>query len=212
MAMTIQLRGDPSRSDAHFYVDRSEEHLLSASRAGDSYAFSELCRRYIPIVKYKIMRIVRNREDAEDVLQDTLLKAFKYITLFRGTCKFQTWLIRIGINSSFMLLRKRKAKSRFSFESNYEDTMWYLESSVPDSAPNPEQECVREQALGILAQSLARLPDDCRSLLDHYYSGGCPLSRIAVDFGITEAAAKSRLLRARRLLRERQEGQLSSGG
>jgi len=186
------------------YSDASEVHLLSASQSGDSLAFAELYRRHSQFLKRTILRIVRHREDAEDVLQETLLRAYKNLSRFRGTCKFSTWLTRIGINSSLMHLRKRSARSwQLTGLDDRDDSSFSLESSVADAEPNPEQRYIREQSRQFLAQSVGRLPGDFRNLVDRHHAQGFQVAEIAADLGITLTAAKARLHRARRLLRKR---------
>ena len=63
------------------------------------------------MLKQRIFRIVRHREDAEDVLQESFLSAYRHLDSFRGACRFATWMIKIGINTSLMYLRKRKTFS-----------------------------------------------------------------------------------------------------
>src|ERR1700756_1743941 len=86
----------------------SDNQLLSEAKSGDQHAFAELCLRYRGMLMNRIYRIVRHTEDTEDVLQETLLKAFQHLQTFRGTCSFSTWLVAIGTNVSLMLLRKGK--------------------------------------------------------------------------------------------------------
>src|SRR4029077_17564719 len=86
------------------------DQLLVQAQSGDQQAFVELCRRHSPMVKKRIFSIVRNQEDAEDALQDTLLKAYGHIDTFRRTCKFSTWLTSIGTNTALMILRKRRTR------------------------------------------------------------------------------------------------------
>src|SRR5580658_9264234 len=92
------------------YSNKSEELLLIAAQSGDHQAFVELCRRYSPMVKKRILSIVRNQEDTEDAVQDTLLRAFKHLSEFRRSCKFSSWLMTIGINTALMILRRRKIR------------------------------------------------------------------------------------------------------
>jgi RNA polymerase sigma-70 factor, ECF subfamily len=98
----------------------SDDQLLSEAKCGDRLAFAELCQRYSRILRQRIFMIVRHREDAEDVLQETFLNAYQHLHSFRGNCRLSTWLTRIGINASVMLLRKRKtrlktAPARYTF-------------------------------------------------------------------------------------------------
>src|SRR6202000_1039765 len=86
----------------------SDDQLLSAAQDGDDRAFEELCRRHSSRARKVIVHIVRNRDDAEDALQDTLLRAFTHIASFRRSCKFSTWLTTIATNAALMVLRKRR--------------------------------------------------------------------------------------------------------
>ena len=85
-----------------------DELLVSAAKAGDCSVFVELCNRHSKKLLPGIYRITQNREDAEDVLQESLLKAFLNLKNFEGRSSFASWLTRIGINSALMLLRKRR--------------------------------------------------------------------------------------------------------
>jgi len=92
--------------------DISDDELTTAAQGGDQQAFVELCGRHSSMVKNKILRIVRNHEDAEDALQDTLLRAYTRLASFRRSCKFSTWLTTIGVNSALMTMRKRRVAAR----------------------------------------------------------------------------------------------------
>src|SRR6201998_3823757 len=84
------------------------DQLLFEAKSGDQQAFAELCLRYRGMLMKRIYRIVRHQEDAEDVLQETFLKAYQHLLTVRGACSFSTWLAAIGTNMSLMLLRRRK--------------------------------------------------------------------------------------------------------
>ena len=106
----------------HFVVQhlqRSDEQLLSQATSGDQQAFAELCLRYRGMLMNRIYRIVRHQEDAEDVLQETYLKAYQHLHTFRGACSFSTWLVAIGTNMSLMLLRRRKILRKNSCECSH---------------------------------------------------------------------------------------------
>src|SRR6202000_1714660 len=92
----------------------SDDQLLSSAQLGDDQAFEELCRRHSSRARRAIVQIVRNRDDAEDALQDTLLRAFTHIAAFRRSCKFSTWLATIATNAAFMVLRKRRHAKEIS--------------------------------------------------------------------------------------------------
>jgi len=89
-------------------VDDGELELVTRAREGDSSAFSTLIRRYEGRIFRLAMNITQNREDAEDVLQESFLKAYEHLDQFLGNSKFYTWIVRIAVNQALMKLRKRR--------------------------------------------------------------------------------------------------------
>jgi len=177
-----------------------DEHLLSEARSGNRQAFGELCLRYSGMLRQRIFQIVRHQEDAEDVLQETLLKAYQHLQTFRGACSFSTWLVAIGTNMSLMLLRKRKAWRKYSCDVATDDGET-LVVEFRDPALDPEQRYMMSQTSQKLRRAVTRLSPQVRNLLEMYYKGELRLKDAAQILGIPEATAKSRILRARRMLR-----------
>jgi RNA polymerase sigma-70 factor (ECF subfamily) len=175
--------------------------LVSAAQTGDQHAFMELCRRYSPWLKRRIWKIVRNREDTEDVLQETLMSAFKHLAGFRAQCSFRTWITTIATNTSLMLLRKRRNHAETGFGLITAEGKEIEILQITDSMPNPEQVYATRQASQRLSQAVKILPLRFRVIVERYHQDELTLVDTANAIGITEAAAKSRLLRARRALR-----------
>src|SRR6202161_2347613 len=95
---------------ARGHAEVSDDDLITAAQRGDQKAFVELCGRHSGVTRTKIFNIVRNHEDAEDALQDTLLRAYTHLTSFRRSCTFSSWLTTIGVNSALMIVRKRMVR------------------------------------------------------------------------------------------------------
>lgn len=178
----------------------SDGQLLSEAKSGDQQAFAELCLRYRGMLMNRIYRIVRHQEDAEDVLLETLLKAYQHLQTFRGSCSFSTWLVAIGTNMSLMLLRKRKARHKYSCDVATEDGEM-LAVEFRDSAPDPEQRYMMSQTSQKVNHAVSRLSPQFRNLLEMYYKNELRLKDAAKILGVTEATTKSRMLSARRMLR-----------
>jgi len=178
----------------------SDEQLVFDARSGDQQAFAELCLRYRGMLLNRIFGIVRHRQDAEDVLQETLLKAYQHLQTFRGACSFSTWLLAIATNMSLMLLRKRKALRMNGGELVTEDGET-LVVDFRDPAPNPEQRCMMFQTSQKLNHAVAKLSPQVQTLLKMYFTSELRLKDAAKFLGIPVATAKSRLLRARQKLR-----------
>jgi RNA polymerase sigma-70 factor (ECF subfamily) len=182
----------------HFGVQHPQppdEQLLSEARSGDQQAFAELCLRYRGMLMNRIYRIVRHQEDAEDVLQETYLKAYQHLQTFRGACSFSTWLVAIGTNMSLMLLRRRRTFRKYSSDVVTEDGET-LVMEWQDPSPNPEQRYMMSQTRQKLKHAVTRLSPQVRNLLEIYYKSELRLKDAAQIIGIPEATAKSRILRA----------------
>jgi RNA polymerase sigma-70 factor (ECF subfamily) len=175
--------------------------LVSAAKAGDERAFVELCRRYTPSLKRRIRKIVRNREDAEDVLQDTLISAFRHLAGFRARCSFQTWMISIATNNALMLLRKRRNHPETGLRPITTDGKELEIFEPSDPLPNPEEVYAKQQSTHRLAAAVRMLHPSFRILMERYHQDEVRLVDAANALGITVAAAKSRLMRARHKLR-----------
>jgi RNA polymerase sigma-70 factor (ECF subfamily) len=199
-ALTL-IEQDTKDAPALRHEDAPEEQLLEAARSGDERAFGELIGRCVSQVRGRILRIVRNSQDAEDVLQDSLLRAYIHLNQFRGASSFSTWLHRIAINSSVMLLRKKKLPGVISSDRHEDDLSSWDTWDIPDRSPNPEQIYAKRQALESLSSAVQRLPSSFRSVIDRVYEGECSVQEAADAIGISVAATKSRLQRARLRLR-----------
>jgi RNA polymerase sigma-70 factor (ECF subfamily) len=178
----------------------SDDQLLSEAISGNRQAFGELCLRYRGMLMNRIYRIVRHPEDTEDVLQETFLKAYQHLQSFRGTCRFSTWLVAIGKNVSLMLLRRRKTLHRNACDVVAENGET-LVVEWRDTAPDPEQRYMMNQTSQKVNHAIRRLSPQHRNLLEMYYKSELRLKDVAKTFGVPEGTTKSRILRARRMLR-----------
>lgn len=177
-----------------------EELLVSAARSGNTSAFNELYERHSKKVFPRIYRITKNREDAEDVLQEAALRAFLHLESYEGRSSFLTWLTRIAINSALMALRKRR-NNQISIEQMSDDE----ETSRPwepcDDGETPEARYVRCEREALLMNAIQRLPHIFREIVELQRSDEYSTTQIAEELGISLSAAKSRLMRARKSLR-----------
>jgi RNA polymerase sigma-70 factor (ECF subfamily) len=188
----------------------SDDDLITAAQRGDHQAFEELCGRHSSITKTKIFSIVRNHEDAEDALQDTLLRAFTHLSSFRRSCRFSTWLTAIGVNSALMVLRKRRLRRETSATASSQDTDTVEIQEFVDRSPGPEAIYLRQQTILLVRREVEKLLPSLRSAVDHYYGSECSLKEAAKAQQISLAAAKSRLGRVRAKLRSSLEEYVTS--
>jgi RNA polymerase sigma-70 factor (ECF subfamily) len=175
--------------------------LVNAARRRDPEAFEDIVTIYGPRIFRLAQRITRNREDAEDVSQDSFARAFLRTDTFRGDSRFYTWLARIAINESLMKLRKRRWRElHFDHPAADEDTPFCPE--VADGNPTPEQRYSREELQRILASAISELPMTFREVLHHRELEEHSTEETARMLGLSIGAVKSRALRARRRLRQ----------
>jgi RNA polymerase sigma-70 factor, ECF subfamily len=179
----------------------SEEVLLSAARAGQEWAFAELCARCSRRILYMLQRITKNREDAEDAMQESMLKAFIHLGEFNQSSSFAAWLTRISINSALMHLRRKRARPEISTDVFVEDGEKQSEQDVADVRPNPEDHFIHQESHCRLRSAVSKLPNGYRRIVENLHRTDASMKEIAGEAGITIAAVKSRLSRARQLLR-----------
>ncbi len=183
------------------HAEASDNDLITAAQRGDQQAFVELCGRHSTVTKKMILRIVRNQEDAEDALQDTLLRAYTHLTSFRRSCKFSTWLTTIGVNSALMIMRKRRVRREAYASTSSLDTGTVEPQAFVDRSPGPEGIFLKQQAILIVRREVEKLQPRLRSVVNHYYGSECSLEETAKAEDISLGAAKSRLVRGRVRLR-----------
>jgi RNA polymerase sigma-70 factor (ECF subfamily) len=181
---------------SHHNESLQSKHLVAAARSGSSAAFAELREIYAQRVYRKILTMTKNREDAEDALQDTFLRAYLALHTFEERSSFYTWVTRIAMNSALMILRKRRLRSEVSFDSPGEaDEISGFE--FKDTGPSPEHICAHSQSYACMLRSIWRLQPRLRQVIEMQMMDNYSIREIAQTLGISEAAVKSRLSRAR---------------
>lgn len=179
--------------------------LLNRAREGNCDAFQCLVEPYVGKLFKSILSITRNREDAEDSLQETLLKAFIHLEQFKGTSSFGTWLVSIGVNQALMCLRKRR-RIVSSLDTNEHSSDAWASPDLPESRPNPEQQYRNTEWAEILRKAVNTLPSTFREVFELRYVAELTNEQVAMALGISIAAVKTRALRARRHIGRRLSG------
>src|SRR5579864_3654987 len=135
----------------------NETAIVAQARAGDAKAFGELLRRYEGKIFRLALHITQNREDAEDVLQETFLKAYEHLDQFQGNSKFYTWIVRIAVNQALMKLRKRKSDRSVSLDDTIDTGEDTVAREIAAWDENPEQRYSREEMNQILTSAVDSL-------------------------------------------------------
>jgi RNA polymerase sigma factor (sigma-70 family) len=181
-------------------ADTPDIFLVAAAKDGDHQAYAELCCRHSNQILRKILRITRDVADAEDTLQETLLKAYVHIGRFEGRSAFSTWLTQIAINSALMLLRKKRSQPVYVFESGSKTDDFKLPEPT-ETSPNPEESHMQNILENELVRAIRFLSPTLRVVMQIRYREDASVAEIAKILDISESAVKSRLLRARSKIR-----------
>lgn len=186
-------------------IPNSDEHLMSQAAAGDFAAFQELIARFQSRVFGVAVRIVGQRQDAEDVTQQTFLSLIEHVESFRGESSVATWILRIAANHALKVLRKRRGLPTVAWaESTDEDSYSTLPHPefIARWSASPEtlvqQAEVREQ----IESALTTLDEKYRIVFVLRDIEGLSVRETAKALELTEATVKVRLLRARLMMRE----------
>lgn len=180
--------------------DLADSELIERIRAGKTALYETLMRRYNQRL-YRIARVIlRNPEEAEDVVQEAYVRAYTHLDQFAGAAKFSTWLTKIAIHEALARLHKR---SRMGEADSTKDTeksggMESLKSTIHD----PEEQTFEKQVLELLEAAVEALPDNLRSVFLMREIEEMSTAETAECLGLSEAAVKIRLHRARKVLRQ----------
>jgi RNA polymerase sigma-70 factor (ECF subfamily) len=139
------------------FVELAEQRLLACARGGDAAAFESLVMPHRDAILRLARRILRNQEDAEDVVQIALLEAFRHLNAFQGRSRFSSWLHRIATNAALMRLRSSRHKCEMSLDQIIEGEDRPAQFHVVESRPNPEQECSAKEVRAVLGEAIDRL-------------------------------------------------------
>jgi RNA polymerase sigma-70 factor (ECF subfamily) len=186
--------------------DSNESTELEALQRKDKGAFARLVEQNSEIIYRLSLKMVGNPQDAEDVLQETFIKAFDNIEKFEGRSKVSTWLYRIAVNESLMLLRKRKDNITEIDAGIEKDDGDLIPKQIVDWCCLPERELMSNETRHHLNEAIHTLSDANRAAFLLRDVEGLSTSETAQALDISESAVKVRLMRARMQLREELTG------
>ena len=179
----------------------TEKQLVQKAKKGDKAALAELVANYSERIYNLALRILRNKEDAEDILQETFLTVINKLNSFDGRSSFFTWIYRIATNASLMKLRKKKM-TFVELPDNPDFEKRNIEDIFVDVTQDPSLEIQNEEMKQILQQAIDQLSDIYRSVFILRDIEQLSIRETSQILGITEENVKIRLRRARLFLRE----------
>jgi RNA polymerase sigma-70 factor, ECF subfamily len=187
----------PNRS-----VVKEDASLVTSAKAGDARAFELLVQTHERKIFLLAIRMTRNREDAEDVVQQSFQKAFIHLKKFQGDSLFSTWLTRIAINEALMLLRRRRGTREVPIAESETADETAFPLDVPDAGPNPEDSYLQREQERILSAAVSELAPVTRKAIELRELGELSTGETAQAMGLSAGAVKARVFHARRKLRK----------
>lgn len=180
----------------------AEPELIERIKAGESEFFYLLIEPYQRAVYMAAFSVLGNEADAEDVAQESFLKAYAKLDQFRGECKFSTWLIQIAVNEARMRRRKERKALYESIDQGYEDAGDYLPRDFADWREIPSEALAQKQLKEALSRAIASLKPIYREVFILRDVQGLNIRETADALGLNEPLVRTRLLRARLQMRE----------
>ena len=181
-----------------------ERALVAKAKSGHDDAFGELYNRHQRKAFSTAFRILRNEQDAEDAVQRAFQRALVNLARFREDSTFATWLTRIVINDSLMLLRQRRTREPLH-ENNLDDSQGDPAAEIADGRPTPLEILCESERRATVHQAIAQLRESLRVFVLHTELQGLTSRETARRLGLTVSAVKARTFHARRFLKRHLE-------
>lgn len=189
----------PERAAASPAVSE-EWSLIQRAIGGDSHAQKQIFSCDTAKLRRTAFAILRNKEDAEDAVQDGLCKAYRSLRSFQGRSSLSTWLTRIVINSALMIRRRKNSRPEASLDDILDGQPERLQHRIVDKRPNPEQICTTTEIYGLVEQQVRQLSPGLRASVQLCDLDGLSQADSTQALGIQKSAFKSRISRARQKL------------
>ncbi len=180
----------------------TETELVQRAKNGDNKAFEQLMLRNQGKIYNLGLKLLRNREDAADLLQETFIKAYQNLNDFEGKSAFSTWLYRIATNFALMKLRQRKARS-VSLETMEEESRPVYNREILDWSDNPHAHLKNQELKMLLESAITSLPAKYKTVFILHDIEGFPVAKVSEILSLSIPAVKTRIHRSRLYLREK---------
>jgi len=186
-------------------IDDPDREVVTRWQAGDMEAFTTLVQRHEGRVFRLLLRMTGSREEAEDVAQETFLSLHRHGHRFRQECRFSTFVYRVAANAA---LNRRRSLKRSRDRVNRLEVRQAAGDDLPHAPRNPEDAAAGLEIEARVQEALLQLPDSLRLPVVLYELEGLSYSEIASVLGLAEGTVKSRIHRARQVLRTKLRGML----
>jgi RNA polymerase sigma-70 factor (ECF subfamily) len=194
------LQADKDRQE-----ERDEAQMIAAIIGGETELYHDLIQPYEALVYRTGFKMLGSQADAEDVAQETFLRAYRKLASFRFGARFSTWLVSIALNEARGRLRKQKVRSTTSIDSFHEHAAWSPALLIRDKRVGPLEAVEHDELRSLLLQAISELPAHYEQVLRMHVFDEQSVKLTAQAIRASEEVVKTRLYRARRLLRKKLE-------
>jgi len=178
------------------------QKLIEEVKQGKEYAFKVLMERYQPGIYKMIYQIIKNREETEDIVQETFIKAFNSINSYNNKYAFSTWLYKIAYNHSIDTIRKRKLKT-FSIDKPIKFQKGEIKQEIRDESFIPDKEIMNRESINNILKQIESLPEKYRKALVLRHQEDYSYEEISKMLSIPIGTVKARIFRAREILKKK---------
>lgn len=187
----------------HFSQRAKEDYeLVLRAMQGDQKAYGILLQRYKDSVNYMILKMVHNRDDADDLTIEAFGKAFHNLKRYAPEYTFSTWLFKIAMNNTIDFIRKKRISTTSIEAADDEETGHNFSKNIPSTTPDPEEKLIREQRARLMHDILDKLNPRYKKLVEMRYFDQMSYEEIAAEMNLPLGTVKNSLFRARDLLYE----------
>jgi RNA polymerase sigma-70 factor (ECF subfamily) len=194
--------GHAGVSEGGEFLREDEATLISEALAGNQKAYATLVEQHRAAIYHIVNKIVRNKDAANDLVQETFMKAFSSLAMYRSEYRFATWLYKIAANCSIDYLRKRRIHA-LSLDRPVETKDGVVELEVPDYSFHPGRDLERKEQRFSIEEAIKSLPDKYREVIVYRHQEDKTYDEIADLLDIPVGTVKARIFRARELLKKK---------
>lgn len=186
-------------SDAPSHSSEEDRELVESALRGNEAAFHQLMQKYQRALYHHIRRIVRDRQELDDLVQESFIKAFGALESYSSQYAFSTWLYKIATNHSIDFLRKKKL-STLSIDAPVRTREGEVEYEVPDTTYRPDRHIVEDQRKTIIQSAIDNLPEKYHRVIVMRHQQDKSYEEIARELDLPLGTVKAHIFRARELL------------
>lgn len=179
--------------------------LIKKAIDGDEAAYKQLLENYRGAIYNLLYKMVRNREETEDLVQEAFIKAFKALPSFNEEYAFSTWLYKIAINNCIDHMRKKKLKT-YSINKPVQSKDGELEREFPDTSMSPDKHVLSTERANIIGTAIDELPENYKRAIILRHTEERSYEEIAKILNIPLGTVKARIFRAREMLKKKLKG------